>query len=84
MHIFYKIFNKGFAWLSVLLGTICWIVSILMGVNWITKKLLKKQGNWNEIINQQSLQVDTISGATYTSNGIINAVKDAISKALAK
>lgn len=35
----------------------------------------------NEIIQAQSTDVDTVSGATYSSNGIINAVKDAISKA---
>ena len=38
----------------------------------------------SEIINEQSLDVDIVSGATYTSNGIINAVKDALSKALIK
>lgn len=35
----------------------------------------------SDIINKQSLSVDTISGATYTSNGIINAVKAALEKA---
>lgn len=33
------------------------------------------------IINSQSTSVDTISGATYTSRGIINAVDDALKKA---
>lgn len=97
MPIIYKIFNEGFAWLSVILGlilaskfiirfwiqksakciksadiilgvlliftgaihgvfsgglvvsltgTICWVVSILIGINYISRKLLKKQGNW--------------------------------------
>jgi len=35
-----------------------------------------------EIINSQNVQVDTISGATFTSIGIMNAVNDALSKAL--
>ncbi|MBZ9623357.1 4Fe-4S binding protein [Clostridium sp. FP2] len=34
-----------------------------------------------EIISAQSATVDTISGATYSSEGIINAVKDALSQA---
>lgn len=34
------------------------------------------------IINSQSLDVDTISGATFSSVGIINAVNDALSNAL--
>lgn len=35
-----------------------------------------------EIIDEQSTQVDTVSGATFTSIGIINAVNDALSKAI--
>ncbi|MCB2313523.1 4Fe-4S binding protein [Clostridium tagluense] len=35
----------------------------------------------SEIISTQSATVDTISGATYSSEGIINAVKDALSQA---
>lgn len=34
-----------------------------------------------DMINKQSLEVDAISGATITSIGFINAVKDAVSKA---
>lgn len=34
-----------------------------------------------EIIGSQSTNVDVVSGATYSSNGIINAVKKALSKA---
>lgn len=34
-----------------------------------------------EIISEQSTNVDTVSGATYTSVGIINAVNDALSNA---
>ncbi len=37
-----------------------------------------------DIINKQSLDVDTISGATYTSTGIINAVENALTKAIDK
>lgn len=35
-----------------------------------------------EIVENQSLDVDMVSGATFTSVGIVNAVKDALSKAL--
>lgn len=35
-----------------------------------------------EILDSQSLDVDTVSGSTFTSIGIINAVKDALSQAL--
>ena len=38
----------------------------------------------DEIISSQSTTVDTVSGATYSSMGIINAVADALSKALNK
>lgn len=38
----------------------------------------------NEIIQNQSLEVDAVSGATYTSNGIVNAVKDALQQAITK
>lgn len=33
------------------------------------------------IVNEQSLDVDTVSGATYTSNGVLEAVNDALEKA---
>jgi fumarate reductase flavoprotein subunit len=33
------------------------------------------------IVNKQSADVDVLSGATVTSRAIINAVKDALSKA---
>ena len=33
------------------------------------------------IVSTQSAEVDTVSGATYSSNGIIDAVKDALSQA---
>ncbi|HEX3038693.1 MAG TPA: FMN-binding protein [Caproiciproducens sp.] len=35
----------------------------------------------SEIIGSQSPEVDTVSGATFSSNGIMNAVADALSKA---
>ena len=35
----------------------------------------------DEIIDEQSTDVDTVSGATFSSNGIIGAVKDALGKA---
>ncbi len=35
----------------------------------------------NQILTQQSAQVDTVSGATYSSNAIINAVKNALASA---
>ena len=34
--------------ISLNTGTICWVVSILMCLNWMTRKLLIKQGNWNK------------------------------------
>lgn len=34
----------------------------------------------NDIINNQSTDVEVVSGATFSSNGIIGAVKDALSK----
>lgn len=36
---------------------------------------------FDKIIKKQSTNVDTISGATYSSNGIIEAVRDALNKA---
>ena len=36
----------------------------------------------NEIIEKQTIEVDTVTGDTYTSIGIMNAVNDALSKAL--
>jgi uncharacterized protein with FMN-binding domain len=38
----------------------------------------------NSIINRQSTNVDAVSGATYTCNGIILAVRDALRQALDK
>jgi uncharacterized protein with FMN-binding domain len=36
-----------------------------------------------EIVSAQSLQVDTVSSATYSSKGIINAVNNALTQAAA-
>lgn len=44
----------------------------------------KAKGVISAILKAQSLEVDTISGATYSSNGIIMAVEDAISQAAGK
>lgn len=41
-----------------------------------------KSGVISEILSSQSTSVDTVSGATFSSNGIIDAVKDALSGAL--
>ena len=35
----------------------------------------------NSVISEQSTDVDTISGATFSSTGILEAVNDALSKA---
>ncbi len=40
-----------------------------------------ESGVLNQILTQQTTQVDTVSGATYSSNGIINAVQNALSSA---
>lgn len=40
-----------------------------------------KDGVVGSILSFQSLEVDTVSGATYSSTGIINAVRDALDKA---
>lgn len=40
-----------------------------------------KEGVIKAILEQQTPDVDTVSGATYSSKGIIEAVKDALSKA---
>ena len=34
------------------------------------------------MLQKQSTDVDVVSGATYSSNGIINAAKEALKKAL--
>lgn len=39
-----------------------------------------KKGVINQILEKQSTEVDVVSGATYSSKGIIGAVKDAIEK----
>lgn len=38
----------------------------------------------DHIVEAQSVEVDTISGATYSSNGILDATSDALSKAVAQ
>lgn len=43
--------------------------------------LSNAKGVINKILNSQSTNVDVVSGATYSSNGIIGAVRNALSKA---
>ncbi len=38
----------------------------------------------DNIIKEQSTEIDTVSGATYSSNGILDAAADALSKAVAQ
>ena len=40
------------------------------------------KGIASDIVDAQSTEVDTVSGATYTSNGIINATTKGLQKAL--
>lgn len=39
---------------------------------------------FDEVIKKQSAEVDTVTGATYSSNGIINGLKEALEKAKTK
>ena len=57
------------------------ITSIIIGANNETRPLSAFTVIPNEIINSQSTSVAVVSGATYSSNGIKNAVADALSKA---
>ena len=43
--------------------------------------LSQAEGVISSIISAQSTDVDTVSGATFSSTGIINAVVDALGKA---
>ncbi|MDY2986624.1 MAG: FMN-binding protein [Peptoniphilus sp.] len=43
--------------------------------------LLQMDGLIKAILENESIDVDTISGATFSSNGVIDAVKDALMKA---
>ena len=43
--------------------------------------MIKASALVNKIIKKQSTNVDAVSGATYSSNGIINAVRKALNKA---
>lgn len=38
----------------------------------------------DQIVEEQSTEIDTISGATYSSHGILDAAADALSKAVAQ
>ena len=48
---------------------------------WKPNTFLKASALINTIISSQSTNVDTVSGATYSSVGIIQAVRDALSQA---
>lgn len=102
-------------------GTVCFIISVLLGLTYLFRKVLKKK--WmrvhriltvcmlvlmvihiadieileendtpdfferaeaiiDDIIDGQSLEVDTVSGATYSSSGILNAVNNALEEAV--
>lgn len=52
--------------------------------NEVFSKIYQKafDGVTEEILKNQSVEVDTVSGATYSSIGIMNAVNDALSEAL--
>jgi uncharacterized protein with FMN-binding domain len=43
--------------------------------------LSQAQGVISTVLSQQSTDVDTISGATFSSTGILNAIDDALAKA---
>ena len=59
------------------------ILKVDLGTNNETEKYFVKA--WpvvpNEIVTKQSVDVDVVSGATRSSNGVINAVKEALRKA---
>ena len=41
------------------------------------------QGVIDEVLDEQTAEVDTVSGATFSSRGILGAVEDALEKAKA-
>lgn len=56
------------------------LIEVLKNKAWKGKKALSEIPN--RIIQEQSTKVDALSGATNTSNVIMNAVENALSKAL--
>lgn len=56
-------------------------ISILSAAKEDAQFLEKAKGVIGKILSAQTPNVDAVSGATYSSNGIINAVKNALSKA---
>lgn len=50
--------------------------------SFLLNEMVKSKDIINTILNKQSLEVDAVTGATYSSKGIINAVSDALSKAV--
>ncbi len=37
---------SGESVISLNTGTVCWVISITLGVSWMTRKILRKQGSW--------------------------------------
>lgn len=62
------------------------IVSVKIGKNSDDKEYLQKakDGIIPKVIENQGTNVDTVSGATYSSAGILQAINDALSKAVVK
>ena len=62
------------------------IVSVTIGKNSDDKEYLQKakDGIIPKVIENQGTNVDTVSGATYSSAGILQAINDALSKAVVK
>ncbi|MCD8355774.1 MAG: FMN-binding protein [Clostridia bacterium] len=58
-------------------------ISIVSASGETASYLAKAKAVINKVIAAQSPNVDVVSGATYSSNGILNAVKKALSKAAA-
>lgn len=53
-----------------------------ISLSFLLNEMVKSKDIINTILNKQSLEVDAVTGATYSSKGIINAVSDALSKAV--
>lgn len=58
-------------------------ISIVSASGETASYLAKAKAVINKVISAQSPNVDTVSGATYSSNGILNAIKKALNKAAA-
>ncbi|MDO4287378.1 MAG: FMN-binding protein [Eubacteriales bacterium] len=58
-------------------------ISIVSASGETASYLAKAKAVINKVISAQSPNVDAVSGATYSSNGILNAIKKALNKAAA-